>query len=312
MRKKIWLKNLLIAVSVMVITTCVNTSLEAKVQAASLPHPMPISKIFPDRALANEVKRSFKKASIKDLISQRELDEVQEFNANGLNIKSIEGLQYFTFLKELYLFHNQVSDLSPLKNLTNLNLLCANDNKLKNLNGLPSTKLTRLHVDDNELTDADSLAHLTQLEVLTIRKNKLRNIDALAHLSKLKILDLRYNELRDVSALGALKEVMRAVLACQKCVNEPAEYQSKVIIPNNIRNTEGVLITPYFISDDGEYIEGHVVWNLPAYTKEVNYTFGQNVKVGKTETLFNGVVEQPLYSKTPESWYRGCLPKRTR
>ncbi|EFR98483.1 internalin C, partial [Listeria ivanovii FSL F6-596] len=94
--KKDWLKIILMGMLVTFIVTCVNMSLETKVQAASIPYPMPIKQIFPDSGLANEVKRSLGKESVASLVSQEELDEVQKLNGDNSNIHSLEGMQYFT------------------------------------------------------------------------------------------------------------------------------------------------------------------------------------------------------------------------
>ncbi|MBK1963329.1 leucine-rich repeat protein [Listeria ivanovii subsp. londoniensis] len=298
MNKKDWLNNVLIVMLLTAMVVCVNTSLDTKVQAVKITKPLPINQLFPDPGLAEEVKKVLKKASVTDIVSQKELNEVREFNGNDCNIKCLEGLQFFIYLKELYLCRNQISDLSPLEGLTNLVHLCVDENKLENLNGIPSTKLARLFLDGNELRDVSSLSHLTELETLSISKNKLRNIDALAHLTKLKVLDLRRNELRDLSALASLKKLTWLDLACQKCINKPLAYEQHLMIANTIKCPDGTLVSPNFISDNGNYMNASVIWNLPHYTREVNYTFGKIVKVGKTQALFNGIVLQPLYKET--------------
>ncbi|AIS58581.1 Internalin B precursor [Listeria ivanovii subsp. londoniensis] len=295
--KKDWLKIILMGMLVTFIVTCVNMSLETKVQAASIPYPMPIKQIFPDSGLANEVKRSLGKESVASLVSQEELDEVQKLNGDNSNIHSLEGMQYFTNIKELFLSNNQISDLSPLKGLTKLEELSLNRNKLKKLTGVPSTCLERLFVDDNELKDTDSLVHLENLEILSIRKNKLRSVGALCFLPKLEVLDLHANELRNVSEARRLKKITWIDLTGQKCVNKPVKYQRELFITNTVKEPDGTLIAPNFISNNGIYVDGCIIWDLPVYTSEVSYTFSELISVGETEAIFDGTVVQPLFYK---------------
>ncbi|MBK3914672.1 hypothetical protein HC710_06915 [Listeria ivanovii subsp. ivanovii] len=300
MRKNNWMKKV-VTMLVFIVGLCVTMDFGTKVQAASIPKPLPINQIFPDPGLAKKVKRSLGKKSVTDLVSQWELNLVLEFNGNGCKIESLEGVQYFTNLKELYLSRNEISDLSPLKDLTKLSLLCINKNKLENLSDIPTAQLVRLLVDDNELRDADSLVHLKHLETLSISKNKLKNIEGLSHLSKLKLLDLSRNELRNLSVLKRLKKISWLDLTCQKCVNEPVEYNAKLVIPNTIKAPNKKLIAPSFISNNGMYINDQVTWDLSAYTSEVSYHFSKIVRVGETKALFDGTVIQPLLSKISDS-----------
>ncbi|MBM5607034.1 internalin [Listeria ivanovii] len=293
MRKSNWLKEV-IAMLVFIVGLCIMMGFGTKVQAASISKPLPINQIFPDSGLAEKVKKSLGKKSVTDLVSQWELNRVLVFNGNGCNIESIEGLQYFTNLKELYLSRNLINDLSPLKDLAKLSLLCINKNKLENLSDIPTAQLVRLLADDNELRDANSLTHLKYLETLSISKNKLKNIEGLSHLSKLKLLDLSRNELRNLSPLKRLKKISWLDLTCQKCVNEPVEYNSKLVIPNTIKAPNKKIISPSFISNNGMYINGQVTWDLPTYTSEVSYNFSRVVRVGQTKALFDGTVIQPL------------------
>ncbi|MGC7134889.1 Ig-like domain-containing protein, partial [Listeria ivanovii] len=56
----------------------------------------------------------------------------------------------------------------------------------------------------------------------------------------------------------------------------------------------GKSVTPNFISDNGEYINTDVIWELPTYTTEVSYRFKDILNIGKDYVLFSGVVIQPL------------------
>ncbi|AHI56229.1 internalin N-terminal domain-containing protein [Listeria ivanovii] len=251
MNKKEWLKNIIGVMLITAILMCVNTSLESKVQAANIPHPMPIDQIFPDPGLAKVVKQALGKQSVTDVVSQGELDGVQELIGGACNIKSIEGLQHFSNLKELLLPYNHISDIS-------------------------------------------ALASLSQLEVISLNHNKLKDIDSLVNLTKLRCLYVSNNQLRDLWALEGLKNLESVDAEEQTCTNNPVVYKPKVVIPNTIKNMSGKSVTPNFISDNGEYINTDVIWELPTYTTEVSYRFKDILNIGKDYVLFSGVVIQPL------------------
>lgn len=118
-----------------------------------------------------------------------------------------------------------ISDLSPLLELENLNMLsvsgtthCLNDvSKLKQLkklyipcSGLSDisflselTNLTDLDISENEISDLTPLSGLKNLEHLYLYSNHITDIRPLAGLTNLKTLDLRYNEgITDYSAVS--------------------------------------------------------------------------------------------------------------
>lgn len=294
LKKNNWLQNAVIAMLVLIVGLCINMGSGTKVQAESIQRPTPINQVFPDPGLANAVKQNLGKQSVTDLVSQKELSGVQNFNGDNSNIQSLAGMQFFTNLKELHLSHNQISDLSPLKDLTKLEELSVNRNRLRNLNGIPSACLSRLFLDNNELRDTDSLIHLKNLEILSIRNNKLKSIVMLGFLSKLEVLDLHGNEITNTGGLTRLKKVNWIDLTGQKCVNEPVKYQPELYITNTVKDPDGRWISPYYISNGGSYVDGCVLWELPVYTDEVSYKFSEYINVGETEAIFDGTVTQPI------------------
>ena len=79
-------------------------------------------------------------------------------------IKSLKGLEYAINLTELHLGRNHITDVSPLKDLTNLRFLDLGDNwriadvsLLRNL-----TNLTFLNLRGNRITDVSPLKNMTR------------------------------------------------------------------------------------------------------------------------------------------------------
>lgn len=188
-----------------IIALCTNTNLGTKVQAASISHPAPINQIFPDKNLAEVVKGKLRKLSISDVVSQQELDQITIIDANGKNIKSIEGCQYLLNLRSLFLVANQIKDISEIAGLTKLETLNLENNQLTDISGLASlSNLIALDLSNNQLKDIRALSTLVKLENLYLNNNQLTNINHLAGLLKLKILYFNENQVVDVSSLAKL------------------------------------------------------------------------------------------------------------
>ncbi|AHI55727.1 Ig-like domain-containing protein [Listeria ivanovii] len=171
MRKNNWLQNVVVATLVLVVGLCINTGSGTKVQAAKISHPMPINKIFPDPDLANAVKQNLGKKSVTDCVSQRALDKVRKFNGIQANIESLEGIQFFTKLEELFLSSNQIKDISPLKDLTELRVLDLKMNEIRDLTPLRGlSKITWLDVTYQKIVE-DSVPFESDLFIpITVQK----------------------------------------------------------------------------------------------------------------------------------------------
>ncbi|MBC2254023.1 internalin [Listeria ivanovii] len=168
MKRNNCLKKICTVLLIIVIAILVNTNLETKAQAISIPYAMPINQIFPDYNLADVVKQHLGKQSVTDVVSQRDLDRVQNFNGNCCNITSMEGVQYFRHLKQLSMSYNQISDVSVLTPLRQLEILILEHNKLE---------------------DIDVLVNIPTLEGLYVGNNALRDLWALEAMGNLKYVD---------------------------------------------------------------------------------------------------------------------------
>ncbi|MCB2539280.1 internalin, partial [Listeria monocytogenes] len=84
-------------------------------------------------------------------------------------------------------------------------------------------------------------------------------------------LYLSKNHISDLSALAGLKNLDVLELFSQECLNKRINHQSDLVVPNTVKNTDGSLVTPEIISDDGDYEKPNVKWNLPEFTNEVSF-----------------------------------------
>jgi len=124
-----------------------------------------------------------------------------------LSNDDIIPLQYLTNLEELYLWGNNISDLSPLANLTELTVLrvggpVSDITPLTNLVNLEELRMSGCNV--NDLTP---LTNLTKITYLTLRDNQITDISPLAGLSEFAYIRLDGNPITDWSPVAHIHNV---------------------------------------------------------------------------------------------------------
>ena len=126
---------------------------------------------------------------------QNEAPFVEKWAEWEANPKPYGGLKVLAKIKwakesgnwKLKLIDNEITDLSPLKELTNLSELC---------------------VYGSEITDLSPLKGLTNLKNLDLRWNQISDLSPLKGLTKLKELHLDRNKISDVSPLKGLTNLV--------------------------------------------------------------------------------------------------------
>ena len=148
-KKKRYLCTIFISLIVINIST---DSMYATTSKAALPKQ---SVVISDKNLKKSLNEKLGQNQEED-ITVSQLKTISELDINNKNITSIDGLQYCTNLKKLVIGNfinqtkenNSISDLSPLKNLSKLNILIAGG-----LNITDFSPIRSLHL--NYCTDAD-------------------------------------------------------------------------------------------------------------------------------------------------------------
>ena len=126
--------------------------------------------------------------TVEELASLRILDA--SGSADG-RIDDLTGLEAATGLETLVLAGNEVTDLSPLGHLAELESLFLDRNGFSNLGGLAPLKgLNTLSLTGNPLSDLTPLAGLTALNRLWLDKTGILDIAPLADLEALQVLTL--------------------------------------------------------------------------------------------------------------------------
>ena len=125
------------------------------------------------------------------------VDKWAEWEANpepygGLEVLAkIKKAKTYGFLN---LETKQISDISPLKELTNLKELVLNDNQISDLLPLAGlTELEFLYLRDNQISDVSPLKDLTNLKGLWLASSQIPDVSSLKGLPKLEALALQGN-----------------------------------------------------------------------------------------------------------------------
>ena len=145
-------------------------------------------------------------------------------------LSDISDFQYFTGCEKIQLYYQDVSDLSPLRNLEalasldvtgnpvtdfsplleldNLHTLIVNETGLSDLSGLSGlTQLTELRASINSVTDLGPLTELTNLRTLWISANDISDLTPLSGLEHLMHVYIGGNEISDLSPLSNLENL---------------------------------------------------------------------------------------------------------
>lgn len=167
---------------------------------------------------------------IEHLPTFEEVASIDVLLADNYEIKSIEGAQYFTSAIELDFHDNQISDLTPLASLTQLQRLELGNNPIEDITPLANLmNLYRLAIGFNYKTDSlEPLAKLVNLKQLFVCSNQLTDIRPLKALTKLEWVKLCNNKITDLSVLKELPHLKFADVSCNAF--NPEEIKNKETI----------------------------------------------------------------------------------
>ena len=175
-----------------------------------------LSEWMPDAALQAVVREALAELGLPALapLTKEKMLQLTTLKADHRGIVDLTGLEFATYLKELYLGgRNRITDLRPLANLTNLTQLhiwhreVAGMSPVTNLDISPLSgliNLERLSLENNGISDISPLAGLKELQLLGLSDNSIEDLSPLAGLKKLHHLNLSDNNIKDLSPLTGL------------------------------------------------------------------------------------------------------------
>lgn len=142
---------------------------------------------------------------------------LEKLKVNENEISDISPLKDLKNLKYLELQRNRITDVSPLANLKNLEFLKLYNNIIENVKPLKDlTNLTGLDLHNNVkvrkegqkrinydgITDISSLKNLTKLTFFDVSANKIENVDIILGMEKINQLDFSDNKIKNYSKLA--------------------------------------------------------------------------------------------------------------
>ena len=155
------------------------------------------------------------------------LPKLERLTLSNCALSTAAGLETATGITYLDLSHNTIRDLSPLKNMANLQDVYMQNNALNDLTVLGTmkslkqldvsfnllsslnpiyncTSLLSLNASNNAITNLVGIEKLTALEYFNIAKNTLQEAAPIAGCTNLKTLNLSENAISDLSAFSSL------------------------------------------------------------------------------------------------------------
>ncbi|RIX59219.1 hypothetical protein D3P08_03425 [Paenibacillus nanensis] len=133
-------------------------------------------------------------------------EDMAKLNAvAGYGVTSMKGLEYAVNLKELRMMNGEISDLSPISGLRQLQNIALNDNNISDLSPLRDlANVEHLDLSLNKITDLEPLQSMETLRTLKLSVNFITNPMPLNALRKLESLELNDNFIPDFSGLHDL------------------------------------------------------------------------------------------------------------
>ena len=159
---------------------------------------------MPDANLREKV-RSTLGLQEDDVLTQQAMTRLITLGAQN-GVRDLSGLEYATNVTALFLgITNDISDITPLGDLTMLRSLILSDNSLTDITPLQNlTDLTFLDLRDNRISNITPLDDLTNLTTLILSDNQISNITPLDDLTNLTDISLGTNQISDLSPLVEL------------------------------------------------------------------------------------------------------------
>ncbi|MFC0216701.1 leucine-rich repeat domain-containing protein [Paenibacillus chartarius] len=157
---------------------------------------------IPDTKLESAVRTVLNKPT--GSISVTDMEQLTALNGNYRHITNLQGLEYAKNLKSLELKFNEITDFTPISNLTSLEKLDIGFNK--NLTVFPSLpklgNLSQLDFEGSQISDISNLKDLPNLSYLSISDNPISDFSPISRLSKLKTLMASNVKMTDLSPIA--------------------------------------------------------------------------------------------------------------
>lgn len=210
------------------------------------------------------------KVTLDDIEACKHLDN---FFLGFSNIKTLEPFSEMKQLRKLDLrFSPEIKDLTPLKNLENLEFLSIWKTGVTDL--APISKLPKLKTIDakmTEITDITPLKTLTSLESIDLLRTKIEDISVFKELKNLKIVVLC--SIENISDISVLYPIAEQITYLDLCNTKFTDFESL----RKFKNLERLKLWGLPIKDASLFSGMENLWELDLW----------NTKISDLTPLFN-------------------------
>lgn len=134
----------------------------------------------------------------------RDVDYERPLSEIPIDLKKLKSLRLFG------IFGYRIMNLSPLADLSQLQLLDCGDNQIEDLSPLSKlNQLQKLYCRGNKIVDLSPLSELSQLQQLDCESNQIMNLNPLSKLCHLQQLDCGFNQIENLNPLSKLDQLQR-------------------------------------------------------------------------------------------------------
>jgi len=188
---------------------------------------------FPDANLEQEIRDALNIPSPTP-ITQADMANLEWLQCGPGGIENLGGLESASNLWSLWVWGNDVSDLSPIAGLSSL--LDANLSNCQ-IQELPSnhawSSILSLSLSGNQISDISPLSNMTSLSGLSLSNNRISDISPLAPLNVWMVLDIGGNQISDIAPLSDLEVISRLDLRDNPLNQEAYDVYLPMIQVNN-------------------------------------------------------------------------------
>lgn len=142
------------------------------------------------------------------------------FEARGLQMTALDGIEYAKNVTELNLHYNKISSVVPLATMTQLTWLDLGSNPISNPTGLGNLiNLTYLNLGSNNLTDLSALAGVGSLATdvaMVLTHNQITDLSPLKDVPEWRFLYAYGNDIEDISCLANFASIRNLALGSNK------------------------------------------------------------------------------------------------
>ncbi len=144
---------------------------------------------------------------------QTHFPDLKNLISNSIQITDLSPLAGLSNLQELDCSNNQITDLSPVAGLTNLQILDFYSTQITDLSPLSNLfNLQQLDCESTQVSDLSSLSNLFNLQQLNCSRTQVSDLSPLSNLANLRELYCNSNQITDLSPVVGLTNLQ--ILYC--------------------------------------------------------------------------------------------------